>query len=78
VHGCMKHFDECIWYQLLTSSVNIHISKHLIRTLMKITYKEFLTKMPNSVDWSLLPEFEKEDTTSGGQGVSLHSRVSVK
>jgi ribonucleoside-diphosphate reductase alpha chain len=26
-----------------------------------------LAQMPKSVDWSLLQEFEKEDTTSGGR-----------
>ena len=31
------------------------------------TYNELLTQMPKSVNWELLREFEKEDTTSGGR-----------
>ena len=30
-------------------------------------YDAMLAQMPTSVDWSLLQEFEKEDTTSGGR-----------
>ena len=38
-------------------------------------YKEFLAKMPNSVDWSKLQEFEKEDTTSGGRELACTAGV---
>jgi ribonucleoside-diphosphate reductase alpha chain len=39
------------------------------------SYKEFLTKMPKNVDWSLLQEFEKEDTTSGGRELACTAGV---
>ena len=38
-------------------------------------YKEFLTKMPKSVDWSKLSDFEKEDTTSGGRELACTAGV---
>ena len=38
-------------------------------------YKELLTKMPKNVDWSLLREFEKEDTTSGGRELACTAGV---
>ena len=38
-------------------------------------YKELLTKMPKNVDWSLLQEFEKEDTTSGGRELACTAGV---
>jgi len=38
-------------------------------------YKEFLAKMPKSVDWSKLQEFEKEDTTSGGRELACTAGV---
>ncbi len=31
--------------------------------------------MPSSVDWSLLQEFEKEDTTSGGRELACTAGV---
>ena len=31
--------------------------------------------MPRSVDWSLLQEFEKEDTTSGGRELACTAGV---
>jgi len=31
--------------------------------------------MPKSVDWSLLREFEKEDTTSGGRELACTAGV---
>jgi ribonucleoside-triphosphate reductase (thioredoxin) len=30
-------------------------------------YKEWATKMPNDVDWTRLPDYEKSDTTTGSQ-----------
>ena len=42
---------------------------------MKDEYKKFLTKMPKNVDWSLLQEFEKEDTTTGGRELACTAGV---
>ncbi|ADW08436.1 ribonucleotide reductase [Puniceispirillum phage HMO-2011] len=39
------------------------------------TYNELLTKMPDSVDWSRLQDFEKEDTTSGGRELACTAGV---
>jgi ribonucleoside-triphosphate reductase len=41
----------------------------------KDEYKKFLTKMPKNVDWSLLQEFEKEDTTTGGRELACTAGV---
>ena len=36
-------------------------------------YEEFLTKMPENVDWNKLSEFEKEDYTAGSQELACSS-----
>ena len=38
-------------------------------------YENMLTKMPVSVNWSRLQEFEKEDTTSGGRELACTAGV---
>jgi ribonucleoside-triphosphate reductase (thioredoxin) len=37
------------------------------QTLTKEQYEEWITKMPESIDWTRLKEFEKDDNTTGSQ-----------
>ncbi len=41
----------------------------------KEEYEKMKEEMPNNVDWSLLQDFEKEDTTSGGRELACTAGV---
>ena len=38
-------------------------------------YNELYNKMPTSIDWSKLADFEKEDTTSGSKELACTAGV---
>ena len=61
-----KHFDEVSGISFLPFSEHTY-QQAPYQDIDKDEYKKFLTKMPKNVDWSLLQEFEKEDTTTGGR-----------
>ena len=69
-----KHFDEVSGISFLPFSEHTY-QQAPYQDIDAETYKEFLTKMPKSVDWSLLQEFEKEDTTSGGRELACTAGV---
>ncbi len=45
------------------------------QTLTKEQYEEWVTKMPQSIDWTRLSEFEKEDQTTGTQELACVAGV---
>ena len=68
------HFDEVSGISFLPFSEHTY-QQAPYQDINEDEYKEFLTKMPKSVDWSLLQEFEKEDTTSGGRELACTAGV---
>jgi ribonucleoside-diphosphate reductase alpha chain len=69
-----EHFDEVSGISFLPFSEHTY-QQAPYQDIDAETYKKFLTKMPKSVDWSLLQEFEKEDTTSGGRELACTAGV---
>jgi ribonucleoside-triphosphate reductase (thioredoxin) len=60
------HFDEVSGISFLPFSEHTY-KQAPYQDIDEDTYRELLTQMPKSVNWSMLQEFEKEDTTSGGR-----------
>ena len=71
---CWDHFDSLSGISFLPFSDHSY-KQAPYQDIDEKEYKEFLTKMPSSVDWSLLQEFEKEDTTSGGRELACTAGV---
>ena len=69
-----KHFDEVSGISFLPFSEHTY-QQAPYQDINEDEYKKFLTKMPKNVDWSLLREFEKEDTTSGGRELACTAGV---
>ena len=69
-----EHFDEVSGISFLPFSEHTY-QQAPYQDIDKDEYKKFLTKMPKNVDWSLLQEFEKEDTTSGGRELACTAGV---
>ena len=69
-----EHFDEVSGISFLPFSEHTY-QQAPYQDIDKEQYEEFLTKMPATVDWSLLQEFEKEDTTSGGRELACTAGV---
>ena len=68
------HFDEVSGISFLPFSEHTY-QQAPYQDIDKDEYKKFLTKMPKNVDWSLLQEFEKEDTTTGGRELACTAGV---
>jgi len=60
------HFDEVSGISFLPFSDHTY-KQAPYQDCTEDEYDAMLAQMPKSVDWSLLQEFEKEDTTSGGR-----------
>jgi len=69
-----EHFDEVSGISFLPFSEHTY-QQAPYQDVDADTYKEWSAKMPNNVDWSLLQEFEKEDTTSGGRELACTAGV---
>ena len=69
-----EHFDEVSGISFLPFSEHTY-KQAPYQDIDEETYNELLTKMPKSVDWSKLQEFEKEDTTSGGRELACTAGV---
>ena len=69
-----EHFDEVSGISFLPFSEHTY-QQAPYQDIDKDEYKKFLTKMPKNVDWSLLQEFEKEDTTTGGRELACTAGV---
>jgi ribonucleoside-triphosphate reductase len=61
-----EHFDEVSGISFLPFSEHTY-QQAPYQDIDEAQYKEAVKKMPKSVDWSKLQDFEKEDTTSGGR-----------
>ena len=69
-----NHFDEVSGISFLPFSEHTY-QQAPYQDIDEKEYKNFLTKMPKNVDWSLLQEFEKEDTTTGGRELACTAGV---
>ena len=69
-----EHFDEVSGISFLPFSEHTY-KQAPYQDIDAETYNELLTQMPKSVNWELLREFEKEDTTSGGRELACTAGV---
>ena len=69
-----EHFDEVSGISFLPFSEHTY-KQAPYQDIDADTYKELLTQMPKHVNWSMLQEFEKEDTTSGGRELACTAGV---
>jgi ribonucleoside-diphosphate reductase alpha chain len=69
-----KHFDEVSGISFLPFSEHTY-KQAPYQDCNKEEYQVMLKQMPNSIDWSKLQEFEKEDTTSGGRELACTAGV---
>ena len=69
-----KHFDEVSGISFLPFSEHTY-KQAPYQDCAEEEYKEMKAKMPISIDWSALQEFEKEDTTSGGRELACTAGV---
>lgn len=61
-----EHFDEVGGVSFLPYSDHSY-AQAPYQECDEATYKEFLSKLPESIDWTKLSDFEKEDTTKSSQ-----------
>ena len=61
-----KNFDEVSGISFLPFSEHTY-QQAPYQDINEEQYKSFLEKMPNHINWSLLKEYEKEDTTIGSK-----------
>ena len=61
-----KHFDEVSGISFLPFSDHTY-AQAPYQDITAEEYDELYKQMPESIDWSKLADFEKEDTTSGGR-----------
>jgi ribonucleoside-diphosphate reductase alpha chain len=69
-----EHFDEVSGISFLPFSEHTY-QQAPYQDIDEAQYKEAVKKMPKSVDWSKLSDFEKEDTTSGGRELACTAGV---
>ena len=69
-----KHFDEVSGISFLPFSEHTY-KQAPYQDCAEEEYTEMKAKMPMSIDWSALQEFEKEDTTSGGRELACTAGV---
>jgi len=69
-----EHFDEVSGISFLPFSEHTY-KQAPYQDIDEDTYRELLTQMPKSVNWNMLKEFEKEDTTSGGRELACTAGV---
>jgi len=69
-----ENFDEVSGISFLPFSEHTY-QQAPYQDIDKDMYTELDARMPDTVDWSLLPEFEKEDNTSGGRELACSAGV---
>ena len=69
-----KHFDEMSGVSFLPHSDHTY-QQAPYQDCTKEEYEELLTKMPESIDWSKLSEYEQEDNTVGMQTMACTGDV---
>jgi ribonucleoside-triphosphate reductase len=69
-----KHFDEVSGISFLPFSEHTY-KQAPYQDCTEEEYTDMCKRMPSKIDWSLLREFEKEDTTSGGRELACTAGV---
>jgi len=69
-----EHFDEVSGISFLPFSEHTY-QQAPYQDITSIEYDEAKIKMPEKINWSLLSDFEKEDTTSGGRELACTAGV---
>ena len=69
-----EHFDEVSGISFLPFSEHTY-KQAPYQDCTYEEYEEMMDKMPASIDWTALQEFEKEDTTSGGRELACTAGV---
>ena len=69
-----EHFDEVSGISFLPFSEHTY-EQAPYQDVSKEDYEELKAKMPTSVNWTRLQDFEKEDTTSGGRELACTAGV---
>lgn len=67
-----KNFDAITGLSFLPHEDHIY-QQAPYQTVDKANYEEFLATMPEKIDWSFLPLYELEDTTTGSQTLACQS-----
>ena len=69
-----ENFDDVSGISFLPFSEHTY-QQAPYQDITSIEYEKAMEKMPAKIDWSLLSEFEKEDTTSGGRELACTAGV---
>jgi len=69
-----EHFDEVSGISFLPFSDHTY-KQAPYQDCTKDEYDEMVTRMPTKIDWGELPEYEKEDNTSGGRELACTAGV---
>jgi len=69
-----KHFDEVSGISFLPFSEHTY-KQAPYQDCTKEEYEEMKAQMPSAIDWVVLRDFEKEDTTSGGRELACTAGV---
>ena len=69
-----EHFDEVSGISFLPFSEHTY-KQAPYQDCTQEEYEEMKSKMPRAIDWTLLQDFEKEDTTSGGRELACTAGV---
>ena len=69
-----KNFDEVSGISFLPFSEHTY-QQAPYQDITSIDYDKAMENMPDKIDWSLLSDFEKEDTTSGGRELACTAGV---
>lgn len=69
-----RHFDAVSGLSFLPNSEHIY-QQAPYQDITKAEYEEWVKKLPSSVDWSTLKQYEKQDTTTGSQELACASGV---
>ena len=69
-----EHFDEISGISFLPYSEHTY-KQAPYQECNYGTYDKMLEEMPEDIDWALLSEYEKEDTTSGGRELACSADV---
>ena len=69
-----EHFDEVSGISFLPFSEHTY-KQAPYQDCTEEEYEEMKSKMPRAIDWTLLQDFEKEDTTSGGRELACTAGV---
>ncbi len=69
-----ENFDEVSGISFLPFSEHTY-EQAPYQDITESEYKEFMKKMPKSIDWQKLREYEKEDTTKGSKELACTAGV---